>query len=345
MNQAAPEPVVQYLHSQELPKLFRSENFSLFVSTYQAQRILLLNSSSGERMSMLMRTMPRPTGMALSADRLAVCTKFQIWFFNRTPELRGPNGQVLPYDTIYSPRYSHVTGDVMAHQALWWEDRLYFINTRFSCISMLDDKFSFIPHWKPFFIDQLAPEDRCHLNGFCVDAEGLAYATALSSTNVPEGWRADRAKSGVLLDIRKNKIILNGLSMPHSPLVYQGKLWVLDSGTGNILCMDPSKYQPEVFAHCPGFLRGLAFYKDYLFVGLSKMRETTVFTGLPITSLHPELECAVYIFNIKTRQLLGFLKFTKGIEELFDISILPNTSNPHLVGFEEETIEQVVVMP
>ena len=107
-----------------------------------------------------------------------------------------------------------------------------FVNTLFSCLATVSERYSFRPLWKPSFISKLAAEDRCHLNGLAMENGVPRYVTAVSASDVADGWREQRREGGVVIDVATNEIVLEGLSMPHSPRLYQGKLWLLDSGSG-----------------------------------------------------------------------------------------------------------------
>jgi len=337
-------PVVEYIHSSNVPALFESLGLSLLVSTYQAQRIMAL-SPNGPKLMMLMRTLPRPTGLALSDGHLAVASRNQIWFFESVHEIRDETGQVIPYDVCYTPRRSHVTGDIAAHQIAWHNDELLIVNSRFSCLCTVSPECSFKPVWKPHFISEIVAEDRCHLNGLASNEQGPQFLTALGATNVKDGWRARRRDGGCVIDYASGEIISSGLSMPHSPTLYQNKLWVLDSGTGTLLTIDQKSGIRTEVAKLPGYLRGLSFYKNLAFIGLCKIREKKEFGGLPVEEMHKELPCAIHILNITTGATEGIIQFTKGIEELFDIHVMEGIRHPHLVGFEEETIDGLFILP
>lgn len=339
------EPVVGYVHTTNLPELFNRLSLSLFVTTYQAQRILCFTTPNKERMSMLMRVFPRPTGFALEPDRMAMCSKNQIWFFSTTTELRDLEGNAMPYDLYYVPRHSHVTGDIASHQVVWLKDELLIVNTRFSCLCTIDPAWSFVPGWKPRFITACVPEDRCHLNGVCLKDGKPQYATALGETNTKEGWRPNKAKGGILIDIPSGEIVARGLSMPHTPVFYRNRLWVLESGTGSLLVVDEKSGKTTTVCRLPGFLRGLSFVDRYAFVGLCKIREKRTFGGLPIEERIADLKCAIHVIDIQTGDSVAFIDFTKGIEELFDIQILQGPKNPHVIGFEEDTIDGIMILP
>ncbi|MCB0319429.1 MAG: TIGR03032 family protein [Bdellovibrionales bacterium] len=338
-------PAIGYVHTQNLPGLLHELGISLFVTTYQAQRVMTFGSSDGSRMSMWMRIFARPTGLALRPGEMALGSKNQIWFFQAASDIRDPEGVPLPYELVFVPRHSHVTGDVAIHQMDWVGDRLHFVNSRFSCICTLDPRWSFVPVWKPPFISEISPDDRCHLNGFCTKDGKLRFVTALGHSDAPHGWREKKRDGGILLDVESGESIATGLSMPHTPKWYREKLWVLESGTGSLLQVDPKDGTRTVVQRFPGFLRGLSFYDRLAFVGLCKIREKAEFGGLPVESMYPELKCAVYVIDIETAEILGFIEFTKGIEELFDIDLLPGIRNPHIIGFEEDTVDGIMILP
>jgi uncharacterized protein (TIGR03032 family) len=129
------------------------------------------------------------------------------------------------------------TGDLNVHDVVVaatpeGQEQLVFVNTLFSCLATLSDRHSFKLLWKPPFISKLAPEDRCHLNGLAVVAGQPRYVTSFSRTDTREGWRDNRLESGCVTDVLSGEVVATGLTMPHSPRFYQGKLWLLNSGTG-----------------------------------------------------------------------------------------------------------------
>ena len=232
-----------------------------------------------------------------------------------------------------------------AHQAEFVNGELHFVNTRFSCVCTLTDDASFQPVWKPHFVSEITPDDRCHLNGFAYDGEKLKYATALGESDVAEGWRENKASGGVVIDVEGEKILTRGLSMPHSPKLYRGKLWCLESGKGRLVTIDQSSGELTEVASFPGFLRGLDFYDRFAFIGLCRIRGDKLFRGLPIEEMHDELKCGVYVIDVETSETIAYLEFTKGVEELFDIGFYQGAISPHMVGFEGTLIDEVMSLP
>ena len=144
-----------------------------------------------------------------------------------------------------------------------------------------------------------------------------------------------RHDGGVVIDIESNEIVCEGLSMPHSPRWSNGKLWVLNSGTGYLGWIDLEKrrFVPHVF--CPGFLRGLAIKGDYAAVGLSKPRYQR-FEGL---DLQKNLEakdiqawCGVQIVDLKSGAVVEWVRLDGPVSELFDVAFLDEVKCPMALG-------------
>ena len=220
------------------------------------------------------------------------------------------------HDACYLPRACHVTGDIRCHEIAWAGNELWLVNTRFSCLCTLDPDYSFVPRWQPHFVTALAAEDRCHLNGLVMENDRPRYVTALGETDTQGGWRANKANGGCLIDVPSGEIVTRGLSMPHSPRLHEGRLWVLESGTGRLLVVEASTGRCDTVAEVPGFGRGLAFAGKYALIGLSKIRETSTFGGLPIAGRLSELKCGVAVVDLRSGQVVGMLDFHTAVEDL-----------------------------
>jgi uncharacterized protein (TIGR03032 family) len=319
---------------------------SIAISTYQSGKVILIGSNPATgRLSIFERTLERPMGMAFDGRRrLSIATLIQITTFVDAAEgQKNADG----YDAVFVPQLAHYTADLDAHDlAFNAEGKLLFVNTLFSCIAMTSETHSFRPLWKPSFVSRLAAEDRCHLNGFALRDGRPAYATAVAETDVADGWRDNRAAGGVVIDIPSNQIVCRGLSMPHSPRIQAGKLWVLNSGTGEIGIVEPraGRFQPVAF--CPGYMRGLAFVGRYALVGLSEPRENRTFAGLPLEQRlaleKVEPRCAVYVIDTETGDVAHWLRIDGVVKELYDVITLPRISRPMMVGFRQQDIRRTV---
>jgi len=228
----APVPL-RAVHTPNFPALLRRIGASLLVTTYQAGKLVLVRDE-GDNLNTHFRGFQAPMGMALAGDRLAVGTKIQVWEFVDVPAVTAKLDPPGRHDACFLPRSCHVTGNIQIHEMAWGAGgALWVVNTRFSCLCTLDGSASFAPQWRPPFVRALEPTDRCHLNGLGMVDGRPRYVTALGETDEPACWRANKAKGGILMDVASGEVITRGLSMPHSPRWYAGRLWVCESGYGN----------------------------------------------------------------------------------------------------------------
>jgi uncharacterized protein (TIGR03032 family) len=287
-------------------------------------------------------------GMALDGDRLAIGTTIQVWEYVNVPAVAARLDPPGRHDACYLPRSSHVTGNIQVHEMAWGAGgMLWVVNTRFSCLCTLDLSASFAPRWRPPFVSALEPSDRCHLNGLGMVDGRPRYVTALGECDEPAGWRANKARGGVLIDVDSGEVITRGLSMPHSPRWYAGRLWVCESGSGTLGFIDPSTGKYEPITEVPGFTRGLDFAGQFAFVGLSQVRESAVFSGIPITERLAEHErtCGACVVDLTSGQVVALLRFETAVQEVFAVTVLPGRRYPDLINDDEALLESSFVVP
>jgi uncharacterized protein (TIGR03032 family) len=319
----------EYTHS--LPPLLSRLGVSLLVSTYQAGKVAVVGVAQGE-LTLSYHNFERAMGLAVRPDRIAVAARAQVWHLPAAPDLAARVEPAGRYDACFLTRSSHFTGEVQAHELAWAGDELWLVNTAFGCLCTLDGRHSFVPRWRPPFLTALAAEDRCHLNGLALEDGQPKYVTALAEADAPQGWRASKVHSGCLIDVASRQTVARGFAMPHSPRVHTGRVWMLHSGAGRLVLIDPASGKAETVTELPGYTRGLAMYDRFAFVGLSKIRETATFGGMPIAERRPQLKCGVGVVDLGTGRLAAHLEFVTGVEEIFDVQVLPGARCPVLSG-------------
>ena len=209
----------------------------------------------------------------------------------------------------------------------------YGSSTRcFLALCTLHEDYSFLPRWKPPFITDLAGEDRCHLNGMAMVDGRPKYVTALGNTDTKRGWRENKSTGGRLIDVESGETVASGFCMPHSPRLHQGKIFLLDSGRGQLVTVEPRSGTTETVTNYPGYGRGMSIHGQYAFIGMSKARETSVFGGVPICEDRSAMRCGVVIVDLLVGECVAYLEFQTGVEELFDVQVLPQTYSPILCG-------------
>ena len=343
--QPRPEPVAfHYTQSDSFVSILRELNATLLVSTYQANKLLAVRAN-GNGLSTLVRTFDKPMGLAVDGSRLALGTRKEVWLLRNAPDIAPQIEPAGQHDACFLPRSSHVTGDIGIHEVAWSGNELWLVSTRFSCLATLSPDYSFVPRWQPPFITAIAAEDRCHLNGLALRDGEPKYVTALGTTNTRDGWRTDKPHGGCIIDIPSGEFVTRGLSMPHSPRWRDGKLWVLESGTGELVLVNPSTDQRETVTRLDGFTRGLAILGPYAFVGLSKIRATSAMDGVPLAERREQLQCGVAVIDLRRGQTIGLLEFQTAVEEIFDVQLLPGLRFPEVIGFQHDAIHHTFVVP
>lgn len=323
-----------------------SAGLAVAITTYQAGKIALAGSDGG-RPTVLFRDVDKPMGLAVKDNRLALATRRDIVLFSNDPVLAREYSESQPsrYDALFLPRSIHRTGELNVHDIAWGGRRLWMVNTRFSCLATLSASDSFVPRWKPDFITDIVPEDRCHLNGLAMKEGKPAFVTLLGESDTPGGWREHKRAGGLILDVRSGAVVARGLSMPHSPRWHQGALWALNSGEGELLRFDLDRGRPEVVCSLPGYLRGLAFVGDYALVGLSQVREKHLFGGLTVQERFSRLRCGVALVDCVKGQSVGFFSFDAGCHELYDVQVLAGMRQPMIVHEGMEQSWQAISTP
>ncbi len=337
---------VKFEYSPQFPQILEHCQASLLVSTYQAGKLGVISSHLG-KLQLAFHSFEQSMGVAASSQRIAIGTRGQVWLLQAAHDLAPhiePKGQ---HDACFLARTSLVTGNIHIHDLAWGDSELWVVNTLFSCISTLHDDFSFVPRWRPKFISQLAAEDRCHLNGMALQNGHPRYVTALAQTDTPAGWRPTKATSGIIIDVDSHEVVASGLSMPHSPRLYNDRLWVLDSGKGALVTVDERSGKTTEVTGLPGYTRGLAFSGQFAFVGLSRIRETNIFGGLPIAAKHEQLHCGVGVVDLVSGKSVAALQFHSGVEEIYDVQVIPGIRFPVLSGPQptEDSAQTIWLVP
>ena len=225
--------------------------------------------------------------------------------------------------------------------------KLVFANTLFNCLSTVSETHSFLPLWQPPFISQLIAEDRCHLNGIALQDGEVSFVTTVGQTDLADGWRDRRYDGGCVIEVKTSRIIVNNLSMPHSPRWYQDKLWLLNSGTGEFgyIDLELGTFEPVVF--CPGYLRGCAFHKNYAVVGLSQSRNKT-FSGLllddKLKQSATESFCGVLVIDLLSGKIAHWLRLEGIVSELYDVAVLPKIRRPMAIGLKSDEINRLITI-
>ena len=361
-------PAFEINASRQFTSWLASQNLSLVFTTYQAGKVFFIGLRQNGELSVFERTFERCMGLYAHNSSLYMSSLYQLWRLENALE----PGQIADgYDAVYVPQVGYITGDLDIHDVVLVEPPqppklggdqqvepqvpslnngrlggVVFVNTLFSCLATISETKSFVPFWKPPFISKLAAEDRCHLNGLAVRDGQPRYVTAVSQSDVADGWRDKRQDGGCVMDISTDRAIATGLSMPHSPRWYQDKLWLLNSGRGEFGYLDLERGVFEAVAFCPGYLRGLSFCGDFAVVGISKPRHNKTFSGLvldeQLQAKQAQARCGLLVIDLRSGDIVHSLRIEGVVEELYDVQLLPGVRQPMAIGLKTDEIRRVI---
>jgi uncharacterized protein (TIGR03032 family) len=343
---SAEQPWLEVLGSRHFASWLAEQNVSLALTTYQAGKLFLVGRQPGGRISVFERTFNRCMGLCVNGPTIWMSSLYQLW---RLENGLKPGQFHNGYDALYIPRLGYTTGDIDLHDlAVERNGRVVFVATAFNCLGTISKRYSLQPLWQPPFVSKLVPQDRCHLNGLALVDGRAAYVTAVSQSDVADGWRDRRNDGGCVVDVRSNQVVATGLSMPHSPRWYRDRLWVLNSGTGYLGHIDFELGRLVPMTFCPGYLRGLTFVDDYAVVGLSRPRNDATFGGLALQEElkrhDAEPQCGLQVIDLNSGEVAHFLRLQGDVSELYDVGTLPGVVRPMAFGFKSDEIQRVLAV-
>ena len=322
-------------YTPQIPELLLRLNCTLAISTYQAGKLILLSPKDENSLVQLPRHFEKAMGIAEDKenDKLAIALKNEVIIFRNSTELarhypRSPQ----KYDALYMPRVTYHTGPLDIHDLSFGkEGKLFAVNTLFSCLITIDDNYNFTPYWTPPFIDKLVSEDRCHLNGMAMKDGLPKYATAFNQGNSHQSWRENVTKTGVVFDVDTNEVIAENLAMPHTPRLFNNELYVLLSASGELVKIDVNTGRYDVIVKVDGFVRGMSLHKDYLFIGLSKLRKNSSTFG-KLDFAEKANQSGVLVVHLPTGSIAGKITYLSSLDEIYDVHVIADKIRPNILN-------------
>ncbi|MFT7156790.1 MAG: hypothetical protein ACI8Q1_001805 [Parvicella sp.] len=320
-------------------------NSSILLTTYQAGVLMAIGSSDGAKLHQIPFRFKKPMGIALQDNKLAIATLDEIQLLSNAGSIeKDKKNNSTKFDTFFVHRATYNTCSLDVHDLDFGKGSIWGINTSFSCLCKFDINYSFVPKWKPKFISDLVPEDKCHLNGMAMQGDTPKFVTALSQTDQKEGWRKDLMNTGVLMEVPSGDILLDGLAMPHSPTIIGEKVYFLESGKGCISSYDiatGTKKEVYLFSR---FVRGMSQLGDHLIIGVSKIRESSkTFKSLRVSET--STDAGIIVFNFVTNQIDYELEYETTIDEIYDVQVLNGFNRPAVLSQLEERSKEVIISP
>ena len=356
------------VHTDNFPKILKALNISLAVTSYQSDRLILLRTLDGQTLDTRFKAFPRPMGIYADEERITLGTFNQVVEFRRSDallekikggaldntanftrkvlekeqeemeKLREEREQELKEvkeaDSLYLHRAALTTGMINIHDIAWGDEGLWVVNSTFSCLSTLSPDHSFVARWRPPFINELVPEDRCHVNGMAMEKGRPKYATTFNRENSLDSWSEGRPDNGTLYDVETNKILAEGMIMPHSPRVYDGHVYVCESGLGVVWKIDPKTREKTQVLKFQGFPRGMTFYGNLMLVGTSQIRASDIRKPIPLSKEYEETYAGVWMIDMNTMETVAYVRFDGDVDQIYDVAVIPGGTMPELLNVD-----------
>lgn len=308
---------------------------SLLVSSYDTNIVYSIGIRPTDGgLSIWMTDMTRPMGVGVHGNRLYLSNKGYIIRYQNHDIEDDPDG-LGPFCPTYFPEVCYISGDADVHDVRPTSDgNVYFVLAKFNCVACPSEEKSFKVHWIPPWITYdkqsvaLPFEDRCHLNGLCIVDDVPRYVTAACMGNFAGSWRETANQcNGVVFDIVNNVAVCENIWAPHSPRMYNDRLWLLESGTGYLGYVDMETRTFVKKKFLPGFLRGLDIINNYAVVTTSLDRHDSAFANIPLSKHLDEhkmaSKCGIWVINLDTMDIAENIVFNEGVNELYDVAVVP----------------------
>lgn len=299
------DDVLRVRFSDAASKLLENVKGSLLVTTGACRRVLSVDLTS-QTMSSFVLTMP--TGLHLSPAGLYIADG-------------GVMNRYALKEKVFHLINQRPIGDCQVHEMSYVDvmdqKELIFVNTHHNALSSLPTDCSFDVRWVPPCIKANDFDgDRCHMNGLTTH-NGKPIVSIVRAVGEVGGWKEDLS-NGLIMDVFKNEVILEGLWMPHSPRQYQEDLIFFESGEGKIRRLNMvTKEVKDIVLDVPGFLRGSFIVGNILFAGVSQVRQNQVFENTPLAKSGIETHCGILVVDLETLEC-GFIHF-EGVSEISNL--------------------------
>ncbi|MCP4192433.1 MAG: TIGR03032 family protein [Planctomycetaceae bacterium] len=335
-------PAAKYTCSRGFPSWLHDHHVSLAFSTRQLGKLFFVGLQPDGRLSVNERTFDRATGLCIRHDdvrtTLWLASLYQIWRFeNVLKNDRDHSG----FDALFVPQVGFTTGNLDV-EAMDTDaaGRILFISRLFSCLATTTESHNFAPLWKPAFISNYAAEDRCHLSGMTTAEGRPIFVTAAAASNTARGWYDQRLNGGIVINCQNDEIVASGLSLPCAPRLYRNTLWLLNAGSADFGRVSLETGAFENLTRCPGLLSGLSFFEDFAIVTTSVPSDSSPLADLPVETQNSN--CQLSIIDLRTFEIVHWLRFEGLIHELHDVVALPGMIRPMALGFESSEIHRTL---
>jgi uncharacterized protein (TIGR03032 family) len=300
------------------------ETASTLVVTREYEHLVVALSAAADPIVTWL-SLPHPSGLAVDARTRAVhiaCTRNpnEIVTLTSAHISAGSTTRVL-----LPARIQIFPGRLYLHDLAVMDGTLYGNAAGINAVVELADARA-TPVWWPKAVEQRGrprtERNYIQLNSIA-PGKDLASSFFTASSSVPSARRPGHLNypvdgRGVVFSGATRTVVAGGLTRPHSARLHRGRLWIANSGYGELGWIDGDRFQPLVKPG--GWTRGLAFSHDVAFVGTSRVlpRFSRYAPGVDPDRAH----CGVHAISLRDGSLLGSLVWPEG-NQIFALGLVP----------------------
>ena len=227
-------------------------------------------------------------------------------------------------------------------------EELWFVNTRFSCLCTFDRSASFTPRWRPPFVTALEPTDRCHLNGLGMVDGRPRYVTALGQTDSPGGWRPEKARGGIVMDVESGEVLAQrSFDAALAAVVRRAVVGLRVGGRNARVTSTRGPAGTRRSRPRRGLPAGSTSPATWRSWG-SRRCGSPPFSAAsrsPSGSQADERTCGVCVIDLVRGEAIALLRFEEGVQEVFAVQVLPGRRYPELINDDTKLLENSFVVP
>ncbi len=327
------------------PRLFRHAVRGAWWETLAASGVTLLVTREYEHFLIALRAgrsgpnvtympMPHPSGVAVDRRRGIVhvaSTRNPNQVYDLMPvtalSSTGNGAQALPEAGPLIPvRSRFLPGRLYLHDLAFVGGRLHANAVGQNAIVRLDQDGGYARVWWPRCIETatgpIFGQNHLQLNSIAagpdVRRSFFSASCAVPSDRRPGHQNFPVDRRGVIFSGKTREPMATGLTRPHSARLWRGRVWVDNSGYGELGFVRDGGFEPVV--RLPGWTRGLSFHGRIAFVGTSRVlpRFQQYAPGLDID----RSVCGVHAVDMSTGRILGSLTWPFG-NQVFAVDWVP----------------------
>jgi len=306
-------------------ELLAERGLTLLV-TREYEHLIMALSCAGGRPRTSFMPMPHPSGLALDERRGVVHVAstrnpnqvYELEPVSGEPGARGARRPLVPLRSTFLP------GSLYLHDLALLGGRLYGSAVGHNAVVALSHGWKRV--WWPRSIEGRDGPDfsrnYLQLNSIAAGAtlrrSYFSASAATISARRPGQRNFPVDRRGVIFSGATREPVVTGLTRPHSARLHGDRLWVANSGYGELVVIEGGS--ATVAARLPGWTRGLWLGEGIAFVGSSRVipRFRSYAPGLEVDASL----CAVHALDLASGAVLGSLRWPAG-NQIFAIEALP----------------------